>query len=322
MRSARVPPACRARSPRVLAVPGLALLTLLLLALAPAASATGGGWADPPSWGNGVVFCSFDAAFPSVLVSPAGLVGSGVGLGAAELFELNPLGSEVAVAHTGAASWSVTNASTDDAYDLRYSASVPITPPNSTSTPLGSVSIILDFVLSAYTNSSSPPSDQVAVGLAVTGWAWQNASDRLAVSWSLAAGSPAEHLAAGGPTNGSVSSVSNSSGMTIGAATLGTAGNATRGVSAPRSIPATPELSLSGGTGTLTAIFTPSGEFSGLQYGVTVTIEVPSTIAGIPLTDFAAVGLVAGALVALVAVGTRRVRHRPSDLIYVDEGRR
>jgi hypothetical protein len=56
-----------------------------------------------------------------------------------------------------------------------------------------------------------------------------------------------------------------------------------------------------------------------VSYTAHVGIVLPSTIAGIPLYDFALVGSLAVVIAVTVGLSARRIRAGPSDLIYVGE---
>ena len=294
-----------------------------LVALSPAASAASYRPGEPLAWSNGVVLCQFAAEFPSVAVSHSGVSGTGVTIALLSLVETTPGESPVVMANLSGLTWSVANLSGDDAYDLAYSAHASLIAPSGGPTPVGSVELGLQFVLPAYAGSPEGPTNQVSVQISVTDWTWKSPSDHLVLAFALAPSYPtSEHLNTTSAPGWLLSSTSNSTGQVleqVGAnatavATPAVGPNATVAANASLEIPSPSWAEVS------VAFGDSAGAFTALSYHAQVGIVIPAKVAGIPVSELAA-AVAAGALVSVaVAIATRRVRRRPSKLIYVAEG--
>ncbi len=295
----------------IVAAVAIVLVVLLLPSLAQAAAPA---WADPPSWGNGVVFCAFESDLPGLTASPASAIGTGLSVQGLSLQERDGV-RIVAWADFSASDWTVTNASDEDTFDLEYNASVPVV--NATG-GVGAVTVGIDFVLPAYSGADPAPANVVVMGMYLAGWPWQSGLDLLVLSVTLAPASSDEHLAYADATGGNVSSVANASGATIGAFLPGAAGTVSVPGSPPSSIAALSSATPNGTRATVTSSFSASGEYRTLDYASHVEINVPSTVAGLPVADYVLVGGAAAVIVAVVGLGGRRIRRRPSDLVFVE----
>ena len=302
------PAARRRRAPgAIVAAAAIALIVLLLPSLAVATA-----WADPPSWGNGVVFCAFESELPGLTASPASAVGTGLFAQGSFLEERDDTGAVVGSANLATALWTVTNGSDEDTFELEYNASVPVT--NGT-TRVGAVSVAIDFVLPAYAGSDPLPANVVAMDLAVLGWPWHSSGDSLIFSVTLAPGTSDEHLVL---PNANVSSVNNATGSPVGTFVPGTHATALSPGVGTETISAVPLASTQGTGAVVTTVFQSGEEYPSLNYTSHIEVTVPSTVAGLPLTDYVLVGGAAAVIVAVVGLAGRRIRRRPSDLVFAE----
>jgi hypothetical protein len=304
-----------------LAVLSVALFLGALLAgtAAPAVAESTAWDPDPISWTNGVVLCQFAAAAPTVSVSDDSQNGTGLTVGMSAMSEVAPNGSTVANANLSAAHWTISNVSTDDAFDLAFTAVVPFVAPSG-----GSANVRIDYVLPAYEGSSNGATNTVAVNVSIANWTWQATGDHLAVSFFAMPSFP-ESESLTHPSNSSwmFSNSRNSSGDELEWMQANTVGTAQLTSGENISISATPTMSVWTPEWAILSVAFGSGaaNFRSLNYTSVIGVVLPSTIAGIPLVYFAAVGG-AAVLVSLgIAVVTRSVRRRPSDLTYVEEER-
>jgi len=130
----------------------------------------------------------------------------------------------------------------------------------------------------------------------------------------------AEHLSTQSPGGLEVTSSSNATGAPREYFHLAPSATATPVSGAPMSVGVSPSVSLAPSFATITlTVGTQAGSFTSLSYTAHVTVPLPSTLAGLPLYDYPLVAGAAAALSIAVAVGTRRVRQRPSDLKFVEE---
>lgn len=322
-------PERRARMARAVGRRGWILGATVLLAgvallggLGPLASATPYGPGDPVSWTNGLVLCQFAASRPSVGVSALSLNNSGVTVSMLNVSEVGADQTVKAYASMETAVWQATNLSTDEAYDLAYSADVPVVSAAGTSPTVGSAKLSVSFVLPAYAGSPSGPADTVNVVFSVVNWSWLAPGDHLVVSFGATPSFPTEeHLSAATAAGWLLASSSTASGTElerIGAAATATAVSAS---GASVTVPANSSAVVSSPTSAQLAVAfgASAGEFTSLSFTAKVGIVLPSTVAGIPLTELAASGAAAVLVSLLVAATTRRLRKKPSKLIYVTE---
>ncbi len=307
-------------------VPPAVCLGLLLLGAAwvPAASAAaGGGWTpDPVSWTNGVVLCEFVSNVPGVNVSASNLSDSGLRVGLEGMSEIDPAGAVVASANFSGATWQMSNLSNDDDYILEFAASAPIARAPSGAAPVGSVDVAIDFILPAYAEDGAAV-NVVTAQLTISNWTWQTAGDSLQILYSAGPAYPgSEHLASPSQPGWLFASVSNHSGQPLEWMQPDPNATAWGATGAPANVSATAAVAIrSPSSGTVTVDLDGSGagyNASRFLFDSEIGIVLPSTVAGLPLADFVAVagiGLVASLAIAGVA---RRVRRRPSRLIYVD----
>jgi hypothetical protein len=311
-------------SRRTFAAVGLAFVIALVFVDAPHASATQVPAAWPSSslaWNNGLVLCEFSATIPSVAVSALDLNGSGLSSGISEVAEVNSTGAVVANATMTGATWTVVNVSTPDTFDLAYQAHVVLTAASGSPTPLGSADVRVDYRLAAYADSAADHLNSVAAVFQVSHWTWQGSGDRLTIALPLWPTFPsAEHL--GAQTSNGLEITSSSNAMDAPREYFLLAANATATPvsGAPESVSVSPLVRVSPSFASVVLTVAPAaGNFTSLTYTATVGIPLPSTLAGLPLYDYALVGGGAATLAIVVAVGTHRVRQRPSDLQYVEE---
>ncbi len=312
----------RARIPRRAA--GLAALVvgLAVLIVFPSASLAGTPatvWGESPaSWTNGMVLCEFAATSPSVGVSALARPSTGLTVTVVALEELSPSGAVVSWATLPTSSWTVTNRSTDDAYDLSYATSANVT---SAAARVGTVELRVDFVLPVYTEGPASTLDAVQVEIGVSAWPWTAATDHLALSISAQPSFPAaERLAFGGALGTVVQGVSTSTGATWEELSSNSTANVTAASGSPAVVGATPTITGTAAAANVNVTFgAGAGAFSALAYTAQVQVVFPTTIAGIPTIDLVAVGGAAALVSVLIAAGTRRLRRHPSGLTYVEE---
>ncbi len=298
---------------------------LLLLLLAASVASAGAAWSsDPPSWSNGSVLCQFNATSPSVAVSAVALPGTGLDLGLAQIAELHSNGAPVAYANLSGIAWTVENASTDDVYELAYSASVPVVPVGS-STPVGDAEIGLNVSVPAY--GSENDSWRVSAGLAIVVWPWQGTNEALTVEFAVApALGAAEHLAPPSSGPGLVAGEANATGTPLQWIVANSSAADRTPSGTPGTLNATPGVHLtSPSQATLEVALGPTpGHPGSIAYGLSIGIGRPSTatVAGIPLADLLATALGGVAVCAVLSAALREVRRRPSPLVYVEEEER
>src|SRR5208282_2194725 len=113
-------------------------------------------------------------------------------------------------------SWTATNFSTNDAYDLGYTVHAPVTGSSAPYPVLGGVDARVDFDLPIYAGSPSGPADTVAIELLMSNWSWQAPGDHLVVTLTLwPSFANEEHLVLGSSPESLVSSASTTSGTTF-----------------------------------------------------------------------------------------------------------
>jgi len=306
---------------RLLTVTALLGVIGLLGAIIPAASAAPYGVGDPVSWSNGMVLCQFASSVPSVAVSDVAVHDSGLTLSSVNVSEVGP--NQVVEAQTSLAraTWNVTNRSTDTAYDLSYSVRAPVVGP--TGGPvLGSANLSVSFVLPTYAWSPSVATTTVTVVFVVDSWPWQGAGTHLVLSFGAAPSvAGTERLSASTSPGWLLTSSSNSTGTDREQVGANSSAAVTVAGGTPANVTAESSLTLESPAEAMVAVSfgTSAGAFNSLSFTARVGILLPSSVAGVPLPELAAVG--AGAvLVSLgVAAVARRLRRRPSKLIYVSE---
>jgi len=312
----------RLRSALPLALAGTIAVGVFLLAatLVPVATAAPAWSADPVSWSNGLVLCQFGARSPDANISAVSVGESGLSAFFGGMSEVGSNGTTVAVTDVAGVVWAVQNDTTEDAYDENYSAVVPIVSAFSPAV-VGTAHLELDFVLPAYAGSPEGETSTVTVALSVADWTWQGAGDHLDATFVAMPTFPTqEHLGATSETGWLLTSASNSSGQArewMGASATATTRNGsgpatTVGVRSGMTL-TSPSLA------TITVTFPAAGSFQSLHFAAFVGVVLPSTVAGIPTIDLVAVGAAAVAGSLGIAAVTRRVRSRPSRIIYVDD---
>jgi hypothetical protein len=302
---------------------GVALsMTVALVSLASLGAASPYAPGDPVAWTNGTVLCQFAPSSPLVSVSALSVADSGLSASMVGLSELRPDGTAVAAADLSGLAWNVDNLSTDDAYDLEFTTEAPIETGEAGAPPVGSVNLSVQFVLPAYDGSPAGSMDEVTVVVAESGWTWQTSGDHLAMTLGGAPTFPvAEHLTGSAEAGWILSSVANSTGAereqlgVNGTATATWPGGMVSTVPADASLAiASPEWA------TVTVAFgSGAGDFSSLSFTARVGVVLPATVAGVPLPELLAAAGAAALVSVLVAVSARRLRRRPSRLVYVEE---
>jgi hypothetical protein len=296
-------------------------LSFLLLGTALVAPASGASsWApDPVAWTNGTVVCQFASSAPTVSVSAFGANATGLTADLEEISEVRPNGSVAEFADLSGTNWTVSNVSTEDEFDLEFAAAIPLSFGGGPVSPGGSVDVRVDYLLPAYDDEPSTPLDVVAQRLAISNWTWQSAEDHLVLTLGAAPTFPSTaHLVAGAPSGALFSAVTDATNQTT--EWMQPASNASAGpATGPRqNISAVPSLTLSSPTsGAVHVAFgIGAGAFTSLVYESDIGVELPATVAGIPLADFLVVLTLGGLASVLLAVTVQRVRRRPSKLIY------
>lgn len=309
------------RPPRGAAVVLGAAVSVLLL-FAPGVAAWSAGTGVPSSWSNGMVLCRFDPLAPSAAVSALSLASSGVTLGLLSVSEAGPGGSVGATTNLTGLAWTVANWSEEGAYDLAYSLDAPLTSPSSPSSTIGWTNLTVQFVLPTYQGSPFGPTDVVNVVFWVDNWTWRHSGDHLVLSFSAGPTFPAaEHLNETSAPGWLLASSSNTTGGVLERVGVGSNGTVATGSGPESTVVATPSLTLASPSyaQVSVAFASSAGAFTSLSYSARVGVVLPATVAGIPLSEIAAAGA-AGVVVSLmVAVIARRIRRRPSRLIYVTE---
>ncbi|HUI38954.1 MAG TPA: hypothetical protein VLY85_04915 [Thermoplasmata archaeon] len=307
-------------APATVSAVGL-LACMVLLSLTPSAQA---GASEPrwvPSantWTNGVVLCNFSSGRPSAEISRFGLTPSGIVGELTEVVESSSAGP-VARAEASAANWTATNLSDEDQFEYSYAALAAVEPTNGSRSSLGTAEIQVDFILASYAGSPTGNMTSVALDLRISNWSWQAPGDRLAVELALWPADPGtEHLEVGNSGSSFVASVSNSSGRTLEYFEAGEWANVSG--PSPSAVPAAGELSLTPSWAWLTVGFgSGAGEFRTLDYVSHVGIVLPPSVAGIPTDQLALVGGAAALVAAGIAIATRQIRRKPSDIEYIRE---
>jgi hypothetical protein len=297
---------------------GLAAFAVLLVA----SSALAASWDVPVGWTNGTVLCTFSSSTPDVGVSALTVPESGLTAGIAALSEVRSTGALVATASLAGVTWTATNLSNDDAYDQEFSTTTAIEAVPPAAGPVGTVNLSVQFVLPAYNGSPVGAVDQVAVLFSESGWTWQGSGDSLVLTIAASPSPDAtEHLAASRSGGWLLSSLSNATGAqreqlgTNSTALATFAGGGVTIIPANTSVvwvsPESADVSVAFGAA--------AGDFSSLAFTARVGVVLPATVAGIPLSEILAAAGAATVVSLLVAVGTRRVRRRPSRLIYAED---
>ncbi len=300
---------------------GAMLVAALLLATVPAASAWSPPSTDPVAWSNGLVLCQFAPASPSVAASAVAVPESGLTASLAGLAEANAGGVVVATASLATASWNVTNVSSDDAYDLEFTTTATVASSAAPGTAAGSVALSIQFVLPAYAGSPTGPTDAVALEFSEAGWPWQGAGDHLVLTLAAAPTyASTESLRATTSDGWILASDANATGAER--ERMGVNASATATVpGGPRSIAANATVALlSSAEARVTIAFSAAaGAFTGLALTAHVGIVLPSTVAGIPISEVLAAIAAAALISVALAAFARRVRRRPSQLVYAEE---
>ncbi len=299
----------------------------LALPLAPGAAASYGG-GEPVAWTNGLVLCQFSGTVPEVSVSALNLTGTGMLLSTMSVGEASPNGSMVSTAELADAVWNVSNDSSDDAYVLVYAVHVTLESTTLSAasdrwTPaaLGSADLEVTFVLPAYAGSPDGPTDVVNFSLTVANWTWQSPADHLVVGFAASPSFPlTETLTAAVAPGWLLVSSSVASGAELERMGMSPTASVVSSGGASAVLPDYATMQLSPAVANVTIVLSSlAGAASSATFTGRVGIVLPTTVAGIPTSEFVAAVAAATLVSALVAVGAQRVRRRRSRLIYVDE---
>lgn len=299
----------------------------LALSLAPGAAASYGG-GEPVAWTNGLVLCQFSGTVPEVSVSAVNLTGTGMLLSTMSVGEASPNGSMVSTAELAGAVWNVSNDSSDDAYVLVYAAQVALegttlAAASGSWTPagLGSADLAVTFELPAYAGSPDGPTDEVNFSLTVANWTWQSPADHLVVGFAASPSFPStETLSAAVAPGWLLISSSVASGAELERMGMSPTASIVSSGGASAVLPVYASMQLSPAVANVTiALSSLAGAASSATFTGRLGIVLPTSVAGIPVSELVAAIAAATLISGLVAVGTRRVRRRRSRLIYVDE---
>jgi hypothetical protein len=271
------------------------------------------------SWSNGDVLCIFAPYTPGVTVSSPNLNGTGMWATLAQVTEVGSHGV-VATANLSAGTWTVSNRSSEDFYDVAYAGSAPIES-SVTEAALGSVDLQVNFMLPAYDDTNLGPVNEVVLSVTVANWSWQSPGDSLSLELPMALAYPGtEHFALGGEPGALLSGISNSSGQTLQYLSTTQLASASNGSGLPTNVAVTPVATVDPESASVTLAFgTQAGSFESLNYTTALGVALPATIAGIPTIDFALVGGAAVLASLGIAAGVGVIRRRPSDLEFVEE---
>jgi len=298
---------------------GVGAASLLLLLPISQGSSPANGWGSSPlSWSNGSVLCEFAPTQPLVTVSALAREGTGLTADLESISEVDPEGLVAATSNLSSGGWSLTNLSSESAYDLSFDTNASVTAPNVPGSVLGSAGVRVDFILPTYGDRSGGSTDTVALKIVVSNWSWQGGSDNLELVIGARPEYPnAEHLDLGSPVGTLLSGVSTTSGSELEEISGSDNATVTPRSGAPTTVAASATVS-GNGSGAVISVKLGSGNgaYSILQYSAEVRVLLPNSAAGVPASELVAVGGLATLVTVLVAMGTRRVRHRPSDLIY------
>jgi hypothetical protein len=291
---------------------------LLGAAFLPAATA----WpADAGAWTNGSVLCQFASGAPGVNVSALARNGTGLSVILSGISEIRSNGSVVATAELSGVGWVVSNNSTDDEFDLSYAAWVPVVAGSSATSTGGSAAIEVDYLLPAYQSSANTSLNVVTAAVTISHWPWQAVGDSLRMTYAVGPVFPAsEHLSQPSGSGWLFASVSNTTGDALEWMEPNSTATAWSAESGSASVSASPSMaSLTPRAGTVSVLFgSSSGSYQRLTYTAAIGVVLPANIAGIPLIDFVIVAAIAGGASLVIAGVTRRIRGRPSKLVYAD----
>lgn len=298
-----------------------AVVALLAAPATAAASPADRSVYEPVAWSNGMVLCEFNGSVPEVVVSALASDDTGLALAAGSIAEVSALGVDVAVANLSAADWTATNASNASVLALVYTADVTVTSPLALAVSLGSVRVAVEFALALPTGPAAASADSVAFQFLISSWPWQTLGDHLQLALpSWAAYSDNERLALGSAGGPLLTGVSASTGASLEVLYGATSAAVDPGTVLASTVSAVASVGGNNSSAALTVEFgSTDGPYSSLSYAGSVRVFVPTTIAGIPTIDLLLVGGAAALVSAVVALGTRRVRGRPSRLTYVEE---
>jgi len=302
----------------------LAVVVLLGIPTAGAAPALGRvSWSDPGmSWTNGEVLCVFQPSAPEVAVSASDLANSGVTVAIASVEEVSSSGAVVATTPSSGFTWQVENRSTSLWYDESYSANLTVGPSATSVRSLGTVALRIDFLLAvSYVEGATENLTAVTMELSLSGWPWQASADHLVVFLSLVPSYPGtEHFETPASGSAMVTSVSNETGRSLEYFAAGTEATVEGATGPSTATPVAPTWTIAPAAATVgLSVGTNVAQFSAMNYTAHVGIVLPASVAGLPLSDYLLVGGSAALIAAVVGLELRRVRRRPSDLIFVEE---
>ncbi len=283
-------------------------------------SAAPAGWAAPGvSWTNGVVLCQFPSTGVGVSVSALNLSGSGLSVEPSFIEEAAPSGSIVAEAQISASNWTNSNVSTANLYDELFLANVSILPGHG-GLPLGVGVVGISYLLSGYPEDSLASRSLVYLVWTVANWSWQGPGDRLVLGFSAGPTFPAnETLVPGTSTDSPFSSRSVATGATREFLELAGSANVSDAGGNQSVVPTESQTVLGAANASvMVSLGSAAGEFHSMMYTVTIGIPFPSSVAQLPLSDYLMVVGGGSAVAIAAAVGSARLRRRPSSLEFVE----
>lgn len=308
---------------------GLLLLTGLVPAASAAPVARSGSIYTPTGWNNTAVECMFNATAPSATVSSMGSIVAGLWMEGATISAANALGVGNETATMSAATWTAANLTTTAAYSVEYSARVPVV--GLLGLTVGTMNATVSFSLRQPTASASPPSDVVSVVTTVSDWPWQLLYPQLRLNLSVTAANPAtEHLTINRTSGLEVLSANNATGRVDAFVRAPSSANGTTSGGLLKAV-ALVGTAIGSIAGSVTLSLTANSsayQDKAIEFVTPVTV-VPAKPIGsggplpgagsVPLPDLAAAGA-AGIVASLAVAGvTRRARHAPSRLEFVEE---
>lgn len=306
-------------------LPAAAATATVLLLCVGASVASGSpthdaGWATGPSWSNGVVRCNFNESAPTAGISRTAAETEGLVVTLASVTELSALDGST-VGALGATAWTRTNSSGTSQFEMEYTAPVSVVAPSAPSIVLGSAHLRVDYRLPARAATPTGPMDDVTLDLVVTNWTWVGAGDGLVLTLAVwPASAPTDHLSVGSATVAGVANVADADGETREYLSLPSSAGVSNGTGPLTSVAVTPSMTVSANRAAVALHVDPgAGAYRTLEYAATVEVPAPPPLRGTPLYDYAVVAGAGGGVVVLLGVVARRVRRRPSDLIFTEE---
>lgn len=273
---------------------------------------TAAGAPTPMSWSNGIASCAFDPSGPNATVDPVAEPDGALVAGLGPVEEVGADNTTVATADLGAAGWTAWNASDPDDYSMAYAAEVPIVS-SAGGASIGNVSVSVDYDLPV--SGSGPAANVVVARISLLGWAWRAPTDHLVLGLHLAVAQPAvAGFAPVAPGSAGASVYSTAGGRLLDSFAPSPTARVVLGGGSVAEAPVVPTFAVGpdGGTVDLSVGNASTGPYSNLTYAASIVVAQPTSIAGVPLGDYAIVGAVGSAVTLGAALGLYRSRRRPS----------